>query len=184
MDDLFVRASTCTRCELSLTRQRVVVGSGSYDAALVVIGEAPGKSEDESGLPFIGRSGQLLFSLIEEETGLTREECFVTSVVKCRPPANRTPRRVEIEACSLWWDEQVERFADAIMVTLGNTAARAVLKTSAKIGDLHGQVIQLGALSVVPTYHPAAALRGVPNVTAMMRSDLRVVAALLSGKRS
>ena len=83
---------TCTRCALSLTRrQRVVVGSGPRDPALMVIGEAPGRDEDEGGEPFIGRSGRLLFQLIEEEVGLARAECFVTNVVKCRPPANRTP---------------------------------------------------------------------------------------------
>jgi uracil-DNA glycosylase family 4 len=184
MDDLIVRASTCTRCDLSLTRQRVVVGSGSYDAALVIVGEAPGKSEDESGLPFVGRSGQLLFSLIEDETGLTRDECFVTSVVKCRPPGNRTPKRAEIVACSLWWEQQVERFGTAVVVTLGNTALRAVLQSTSNIGALHGQVTQCGALTVVSTYHPAAALRGVPNVMSMMRSDLRIVASLLSERQS
>lgn len=179
MDNFEIEASRCVRCALSLTRTRVVVGSGSYDAALVVVGEAPGRSEDEQGLPFIGRSGQLLFQLIGEETGLTREDCYVTSVVKCRPPNNRTPKRNEIDACAPWWVEQRERVCAAVILTLGNTATRAVLASSQTIGALHGVAVTLGTATVVPTYHPAAALRGVPNVEAMIRSDLRVVAQLL-----
>ena len=179
MDDLAVRASTCVKCPLSLTRHHVVVGSGPRIPSLVLLGEAPGKNEDEVGEPFIGRSGQLLFTLVHEETGLLREQCYVTSVVKCRPPNNRTPRAQELLACRPWWEEQLALLERAIIVTLGNTSTREILRTKATIGELRGKVQPLGRSRVVPTYHPAAALRGGPNVVSAMREDLRVVKSLL-----
>ena len=100
-------AVTCTRCALAATRQRVVLGSGPTPARLLVVGEAPGRNEDEGGEPFIGRSGQLLTRLIAEEVGLSREEYFITNVVKCRPPNNRPPRREEITACAPWLAAQL-----------------------------------------------------------------------------
>ena len=170
---------TCTRCDLSLTRQRVVVGTGPRDAALVVIGEAPGRSEDEGGAPFIGRSGRLLFQLIEEELGLTRGRCFVTNVVKCRPPGNRTPTRHEVETCRPWLDQQLAGVTAKVVLALGNTASRAVLGHASGIGETHGRVVAVGDKRAVATYHPAAALRGGPNVVGVMREDLRIVGELL-----
>ena len=96
MENNIPELATCKRCALSKTRTRVVIGSGPDSPSLMVIGEAPGRHEDEGGEPFIGRSGQLLFRLIEEETGLLRSDCFVTNVVKCRPPNNRTPNRLSL----------------------------------------------------------------------------------------
>ena len=170
---------TCTLCGLWSTRQRVVVGTGPDDARLVVIGEAPGRNEDEGGAPFIGRSGQLLFRLIEEELGLTREQCFVTNVVKCRPPGNRTPTREEIETCRPWLDLQLTAVTAKVVLLLGNTASRSVLGVKDGIGGRHGQVVALGDKSAVATYHPAAALRGGPSVVRVMREDLGVVGDLL-----
>lgn len=169
----------CTRCALSLTRQRVVIGSGPRDAALVVIGEAPGRTEDEGGAPFIGRSGRLLFTLIEEVLGLTRERCFVTNVVKCRPPGNRTPTRHEIDTCRGWLDEQLNGVTSKVVLVLGNTASRSVLGHEGGIGETHGRIVALGDKRAVATYHPAAALRGGPIVVDVMREDLRIVGELL-----
>ncbi len=170
---------TCTRCDLALTRQRVVIGTGPLSSALMVVGEAPGRSEDEGGEPFIGRSGQLLFRLIAEETGLSREQCFVTNVVKCRPPGNRAPRRDELEACRPWFEEQVGLVQPRVVVALGNTAARAVFGFVEGIGRTHGRVQLVGAGQGLATYHPAAALRGGPRVVAVMRADLRIVKRLV-----
>lgn len=147
------------------------------------MGEAPGKSEDEGGAPFIGRSGQLLFRLLLEEVALTREQCYVTNVVKCRPPANRVPRAREIAACRAWWDEQRTLMDPEVVLTLGNTASRAVLATSEPISSLRGRVRHHDGLTVVATFHPAAALRGGSNVLEMMRDDLRVVRDLLARAR-
>lgn len=180
MSDLLAhRADDCTRCSLSVTRQRVVVGSGPSAARLLVLGEAPGATEDAGGEPFIGRSGQLLFRLLGEETGLRREDCYVTNVVKCRPPGNRTPTRVEIAACRGWLDEQLAQLRAPVAVTLGNTATTALLGPVGGINSVRGVARTLGPLTVVPMLHPAAVLRGGNNLTDVMRADLRVVASLL-----
>jgi uracil-DNA glycosylase family 4 len=170
---------SCTRCDLSLTRQRVVVGSGPSDPALLVIGEAPGRSEDEGGEPFIGRSGQLLFRLLEEEIGVTRSQCFVTNVVKCRPPENRTPTTHEITTCRPWLDEQLTKITPKAVLTLGNTAGRAVFGFSESMSAVHGRIMTLGSHRGLPTYHPAAALRGGPSVVNVMRADMQLLRPLL-----
>lgn len=145
----------------------------------MIIGEAPGRNEDEGGEPFIGRSGQLLFRLLEEETGLERSQCFVTNVVKCRPPANRTPTRGEIEACRPWIDEQLLQVAPKVVLAVGATAARSLFGTVSPMSELHGQVRALGAAQALCTYHPAAALRAANSVVPMMRSDLQILKGLL-----
>ena len=171
---------TCTRCVLSQTRQRVVVGSGPLSPALMVIGEAPGRDEDEGGEPFIGRSGRLLFQLIQEEVGLARAQCFVTNVVKCRPPANRTPTRDELTACRPWLSEQFQLVRSPLVLALGNTAARSVFGFEEGIGMTHGRIVKLGGGRGMATYHPAAALRGGPSVVDVMRADLRILKTLVA----
>jgi len=143
----------------------------------MVVGEAPGAREDETGEPFIGRSGQLLFRLLEEETGLTREDCFVTSVVKCRPPANRTPTRDELLACRPWIERQLELVAPRAIVTLGATSSRALFGVREKMSDAHGLVREYRGTPGLATYHPAAALRGGRAVEELMREDFRRVRA-------
>lgn len=172
--------ATCTRCDLSLTRQRVVIGSGPNTPQLMVIGEAPGRSEDEGGEPFIGPSGQLLFRLLKEEVDVTRSQCFVTNVVKCRPPANRTPTFLEIKTCRPWLDEQLAMITPRAVLTLGNTASRAVFGFEESMGAVHGRVVHLGAVAGMATYHPAAALRGGSSVVQVMRRDLAVLRQLLA----
>ena len=171
---------TCTRCALSATRQRVVVGSGPSRAALMVIGEAPGRSEDEGGDPFIGRSGQLLFRLIDEVMGLSRSECFVTNVVKCRPPANRTPTSDEVATCQPWLVEQLGEVRPSFVLALGNTAARSLFGFVEGITATHGRVVEVSGIPGLATYHPAAALRGGPSVVEVMRDDLATLKRLMA----
>jgi len=147
----------------------------------MIVGEAPGQTEDEGGEPFIGRSGRLLFTLVHEELGLRREQCFVTNVVKCRPPANRTPRPVEIASCRAWLDEQMTWCHPRVILALGNTAAKSVFGFDAGIGLTHGRVVTVGLSQGLATYHPAAALRGGPSVVEVMRADLRVLKEVLAG---
>jgi DNA polymerase len=170
---------TCTRCDLSLTRQRVVIGSGPLSPQLMIIGEAPGRQEDETGEPFVGRSGQLLFRLLEEVVGLTREQCFVTSVVKCRPPGNRTPTRHELATCRPWLDEQMQLISPRVIVTLGNTAARSLFGFVEPMRAFHGRVVPVGAVPGVATYHPAAALRAGDVIADFIREDFVKVRDLL-----
>ncbi len=178
MFDLSALAS-CTRCALSTTRQRVVVGSGPQGATLVVVGEAPGRSEDEGGEPFVGRSGQLLTRLIAEELHLERVDYFITNVVKCRPPANRTPTRVEIATCRPWLHEQLALFPRGVVLAVGNTAGRALFGYRDALKSVRGQVLRGELGRGVVTFHPAAALRGGPSVVEMMREDLRRLHALM-----
>jgi len=175
----FAEMSTCERCGLAATRQRVVIGTGPLDARVMIIGEAPGRTEDEGGAPFIGRSGKLFFELLTEEVGLSRAQCYVTNVVKCRPPANRTPTPPEIAACRPWLVEQLDRVAPSFILTLGNTAGRAIFAYRSGIGQVHGHVFRSGSIRGIPTYHPAAALRGGPSVVDVMRDDLRVLRRLV-----
>lgn len=169
---------SCQRCALSRTRQRVVVGSGPARPTLLVVGEAPGRAEDEGGEPFIGPSGRLLFALLDEVVGVMRDECFVTNVVKCRPPGNRTPRREEMDACRAWLDAQVAEVAPRVTLAVGLTAAREILGDARTMARLHGRVVERPGGVAVATYHPAAALR-TPSVVDVMRADLAVVRRLL-----
>lgn len=169
----------CTRCALSTTRQRVVVGSGPATATLVVVGEAPGRSEDEGGKPFVGRSGQLLTRLISDELHLERDDYFITNVVKCRPPENRTPTRLEIATCRAWLQEQLALFPRAVVLAVGNTAGRALFGYRESLASVRGQVLQSDLGRGLVTFHPAAALRGGPSVVEMMREDLGQLHALL-----
>lgn len=160
-------------------RQRVVVGSGPHQPVLMIVGEAPGRSEDEGGEPFIGRSGQLLFRLIEEEIGISRSDCFVTNVVKCRPPANRSPTRHELETCRPWLVEQFAVVRPSVILAVGNTAARSLFGCASTMAEMHGRVVDLNNVIGVATYHPAAALRGGPSVVGVMRADLKIVKGLV-----
>ena len=173
--------STCTRCDLAATRHQVVVGSGSLRAKLFVVGEAPGAREDEGGQPFVGRSGQLLFRLLDDELGLSRDDCFVTNAVKCRPPGNRVPTRRELATCRPWLDTQFALAAPRAVLALGATAARATFGLREPMGVVHGRVSLVGVLAGVATYHPAAALRGGGRIEATIRADLAVLATLLEG---
>lgn len=167
----------CRSCCLAETRQQVVVGSGDPHADIMFLGEAPGAREDESGVPFVGRSGQLLDRLLAE-LGLARSAVYVTNVVKCRPPGNRNPRSDEIEACSGFLERQVDLVDPTVIVTLGNFAARRLLSTSEGITRLRGKFYPWSNRKVVPTFHPAAALRGGARVTDAMRADLEMAKQL------
>jgi DNA polymerase len=183
-DVLAVTMSTCTACDLSLSRQRVVPGQFPPGARVLLVGEAPGREEDEGGQPFIGRSGRLLDELLAE-VGLDRADMAVVNTVKCRPPANRKPRRVEAETCRPWLDSQVEVVDPAVVVTLGGSALAWALGSGHRLRDLRGRVHAVGAARrpLVVTYHPAAAMRFGPagEPLAALRADLALVAELLQG---
>ncbi len=178
--ELAVEAAGCTRCPLAATRTQVVFGVGDPDADLMFVGEAPGRDEDLRGEPFVGRSGQLLDRLLAEEVGIGRERVYIANVVKCRPPDNRDPRPEEIGACRPYLDQQVALIAPRVVVTLGNFATRLLLDTDRGITTLRGTSYPLGDTMLVPTFHPAAALRGGGVVLAQMRADF-VRAKLLMG---
>ncbi|MDX1449230.1 MAG: uracil-DNA glycosylase, partial [Acidimicrobiia bacterium] len=156
------RALVCTDCRLSETRTNVVFGVGDVGADLMLVGEAPGRNEDLQGEPFVGAAGQLLDELLAG-IGVGRDEVYIANVLKCRPPNNRDPRPDEIDSCKGYLRTQIRMISPRVVVTLGNFATKLLLRTDTGITRLRGQRFNwwLGA-TLVPTFHPAAALRGRP----------------------
>jgi uracil-DNA glycosylase family 4 len=179
---LGTEAMGCTRCALAQTRTQVVFGVGDPAARLMFIGEGPGRDEDLAGEPFVGRSGKLLDKLVHQELGLDRAQFYIANVVKCRPPGNRDPLPAEIESCRPYLEGQLALIAPSVVVTLGNFATRLLLQTTEGIRRLRGRVYPFGPGHLVPTYHPAAALRGGAEVVADMRADLVRAKRLLAGE--
>ena len=166
------QASGCTRCPLAESRTQVVFSRGDSSADLVFIGEAPGRDEDLQGLPFVGRSGQLLDKLVAEEIGLERDGFYVMNTIKCRPPGNRDPKPEELDACSPWFDQQLDLLQPKVIVTLGNFATKRLLETTDGITKLRGRSYPFRGATLIPTFHPAAVLRGGGVPMAQMRADL------------
>lgn len=181
LDELAALAAACTMCGLSETRTNVVFGAGSPDADVMFVGEGPGQQEDEQGLPFVGRSGQLLDHLLGE-IGLRRDEIYIANVVKCRPPRNRDPRPDEIDACKGYLRRQIELIDPTVVVTLGNFSTKLLLRTQTGITRMRGVAYEWWGRYLVPTFHPAAALRGGERVTDDIRSDLALVRSLIDGR--
>jgi len=181
--DLYREVGACTRCPLHETRTKAVFGAGDADADLMFVGEAPGAEEDRRGLPFVGRAGQLLTELLGG-IGLAREDVFIANVLKSRPPENRDPQPLEIEACRPYLFEQVRLIEPKVLCTLGNFATKLLSGSPAGITKVRGtpQVHELGSHTVflLPLIHPAAALRS-PSVKETLRSDFERIPALLSG---
>ena len=164
----------CTRCPLAEGRTQVVFGVGAPDADLMFVGEGPGAEEDRQGLPFVGRSGKLLDQLVLEEMGLDRrEDCYTANTVKCRPPGNRDPRPEEIASCRPWLEQQIDLIEPTVIVTLGNFSTKLLLATTEGITKLRGRTYPYRSGAVlVPTFHPAAVLRGGAAQLTQMRADL------------
>ncbi len=182
LKEVFREASGCLRCPLSETRTTVVFGAGNADADLMLVGEAPGKNEDEKGLPFVGQAGKLLDTLLAE-IGLARESVFIANVLKCRPPGNRDPRPSEIEECSRYLHRQVELIEPRVICTLGNFSTKLLRGDPTGISRLHGQaevrVIGPRAVRLYPIYHPAAALY-TPSMVETLRTDFARLPELLA----
>jgi uracil-DNA glycosylase family 4 len=183
LKEVFQQARTCTRCpELAATRKTVVFGAGNADAELMFVGEAPGASEDEQGVPFVGRAGKLLETLLGE-IGLSRSQVFIANVLKCRPPGNRDPLPVEIDNCQQYLRRQVELIQPTVICTLGNFSTKLLRGDPTGITRLHGQpeVLVLGtrAVRLYPIYHPAAALY-TPRMLETLREDFMRIPELLA----
>jgi uracil-DNA glycosylase family 4 len=148
----------CTRCRLHEGRNHLVFGEGDPHAALVFVGEGPGRDEDLQGKPFVGRAGELLTRIIEA-IDLTREEVYIANIVKCRPPNNRDPRPDEIQTCLPFLLKQLEVIKPKIICALGTFAAQTLLETEEKISALRGHFYPYHGAKLMPTYHPAFLLR-------------------------
>ncbi len=181
--ELQAEAAACTRCPLAAGRTQVVFGEGAEDADLLVVGEAPGRDEDRQGRPFVGRSGQLLDRLLRQEAGVERSEIYIANVIKCRPPDNRDPRPAEIASCRPWLEAQVRLISPRVVLTLGNFSTKLLLDTTEGIARTRGRAYPFGdgGTVLVPTFHPAAALRGGGEVLARMRADFVRAKRMLGG---
>ncbi|MGZ8237647.1 MAG: uracil-DNA glycosylase [Methylobacter sp.] len=157
---LQAEVAPCIKCDLCKTRTQTVFGSGNKNADWMIIGEAPGQSEDQQGLPFVGKAGLLLTEMLRA-IGLDREEVFIANIVKCRPPANRDPQSIEIATCKPYLSRQIALLKPKIIVVLGRVAAQALLNTDQPIGKLRGKRHALNDTPVIVVYHPAYLLRSM-----------------------
>lgn len=172
----------CTRCGLHATRTQTVFGVGRRDAALMIIGEAPGAEEDRQGEPFVGPAGQLLNAMLGA-IKLRREDVYIANILKCRPPSNRDPSPEEASTCTPFLNRQIELLRPRVMLAVGRIAAQWLLQTELPIGRLRGQVSKYGdsGIPLVVTYHPAYLLRS-PLAKAKAWQDLCLVKDLVESK--
>ena len=165
LEELYTSAQSCQLCKLAATRKKVVFGEGNPHARLMFIGEGPGKDEDLSGRPFVGRAGQLLTRIIENGLKLKREDVYIANVVKCRPTIDglgqrdRPPESDEVKACAPYLRQQIELIKPEVIITLGNPSTRFLLNTMEGITKLRGKWQSYNGIAVMPTYHPSFLLR-------------------------
>ncbi len=174
LDQLYAPYKKCMQCPLGgLGRTKVVFGDGNPDAKLMLVGEGPGREEDEQGKPFVGRSGKLL-NRIFEIIGIEREELFITNVVKCRPPDNRKPFPNESKVCkNILLLNQIKIIRPKIICTLGSSAAEGLLEKEIKITKIRGQQFKLDDIIIIPAYHPAYVLRN-PKELEFLTDDIKL----------
>jgi uracil-DNA glycosylase len=174
----------CRRCKLASFRKTIVFGQGNPRAELMFVGEAPGSEEDEQGLAFVGRAGQLLTDIIEKGMKMRRADVWIGNVLKCRPPQNRNPEPDEILSCQPFLDAQIRAIRPRVLVGLGKFAAQWLLKTAEPISRLRGRLGERDGIPVMPTYHPAYLLRnpaGKKDVWEDMKAVLRLLGRPVPG---
>ena len=158
LTELNEQICTCMQCPLGHTRTNFVFGSGNPNADIMIVGEAPGADEDEQGLPFVGRAGQLLTKILEA-ISLPREEVYICNILKCRPPNNRKPLVGETDQCEPYLWKQIEIVQPKLILALGLTAANTLLKNKESMTNLRGKIHDYHGIRTLVTYHPAALLR-------------------------
>ncbi len=158
MEEIKQHCNTCTRCELHHGRTHAVIGRGNPTAPVMIVGEGPGQNEDEQGLPFVGKSGQLLDKILES-VRITTEDVFICNVVKCRPPDNRTPKTPEAEACKGYLLEQIRLVDPQIILLTGATALKGLLGIKEGITKVRGKWVEKDGKFYLPIFHPAYLLR-------------------------
>jgi len=181
VDALVPVIDACRKCQLGSSRLHSVPGEGDPRAGLVVVGEAPGATEDETGRPFVGRAGQLLTEILKA-IGLAREEVFICNVLKCRPPLNRDPEPLEVAACSPYLHRQLELLGPRVILAMGRPAAHALLGSNASLNELRGRVHRYLGIPTIVTYHPAALLRN-PHWKRPTWDDVRIARRIYDGER-
>ena len=169
----------CSRCKLhTLGRSRIVFGVGNSSAALMFVGEAPGADEDEQGIPFVGRAGQLLTKIIEA-IELKRDDVYIANVIKCRPPNNRNPEPDEVATCEPYLFRQIDVIKPQVIVTLGKFATQCLLRSEEPISKLRGRVFDYRGSKLIPTFHPAYLLRN-PSSKREVWDDMKLARSILT----
>ena len=164
----------CTRCRLAAGRTQIVFGDGRPDADLLVVGEGPGEQEDQQGLPFVGRAGELLTRMLERGLRIPRADVYICNIVKCRPPNNRTPAADEVQTCRPFLDGQIDAVRPLVIIALGKPATSLLLGRDVAISRLRGQWQEYRGYPVMPTYHPAFVLRRyTPEIRRQVWEDLK-----------
>jgi DNA polymerase len=176
---LAAEVRSCTKCPLHSSRTNAVPGEGPSGALVVIVGEAPGRNEDEQGRPFVGAAGQNLDDLLSV-AGLSRDSVFITNCVKCRPPANRRPARAELDACHPYVRRQIEAISPSMVVLLGDTALKEFFPENS-LGGSHGTSMKRGGVEFYPTYHPASVIYN-PSLREVLRADFRKLGSLVGGQ--
>ena len=154
---------SCTKCSLSTGRTNVVFGRGNPKARILIIGEGPGQQEDEQGLAFVGRAGKMLNKSFLSVGIDTNEDCYISNIVKCRPPNNRKPKSIEIEKCMPWLDSQIELIKPKVIVLAGSTAVQSYLNINQPISKIRGKWITRKSIKYMPIFHPSYLLRNSSN---------------------
>lgn len=180
MEILDAEVKACTKCELHKNRKNAVPGEGPIDAKIMLVGEGPGQNEDEQGRPFVGSAGKLLVELLDS-IGLRRSDVYITNIVKCRPPNNRAPRRSEVETCNSYLAEQIRLIKPSIICPLGTPAITTILGEEYSATKSHGQLARKDGRTILPMYHPAAALYDA-SLKAVLASDFGTLKTLLSAE--
>lgn len=180
-DNLELESRYCNKCLLSETRNNVVFGKGSHEAEILFIGEAPGKDEDQTGEPFVGRAGKLLNEILFS-MNLSREKVYITNTVKCRPPENRNPNKDEIKSCSGFLDSQIKYISPKIIILLGKVAAESIMNTSEPMTSLRGRVhyYKDTGIPMIVFYHPAYLLRS-PSEKSKVWNDILLLNSITDG---
>ncbi len=181
LDAMAAAVDGCQRCKLGSGRTHIVFGVGNADADLVFVGEAPGKNEDEQGIPFVGRAGQMLTRMIENVIEIPRSDVYICNILKCRPPGNRNPEPDEIACCEPYLYKQLEIIQPRLIVALGKFAAQWLLQTQTPIGKLRGKFGRYRGIPTLATYHPAYLLRN-PSQKRTVMDDLLRIKAVQSGE--
>jgi DNA polymerase len=178
LEDIRVELRNCTRCSLGRSRTNLVFGVGNPAACLVFVGEAPGRDEDLQGVPFVGKAGELLTSMINR-MGFKREEVYICNVLKCRPPNNRNPLPEEIEMCNPFLLRQLRAIGPKVIVALGTFAAQTLLETKEPISKLRGRFHDYHGIPLMPTFHPSFLLRNGPEMRWVVWEDMAKVLELM-----
>jgi uracil-DNA glycosylase family 4 len=178
LQELSVEIKTCPKCRLAETRTHAVPGEGSPRASIMFVGEGPGENEDRTGRPFVGQAGKFLDELLQK-AGITRDEVFITNIVKCRPPQNRVPLEDEVEACSDYLMAQIAVIEPKFVVPLGGSSLKTLLGPDMKITQARCKVFRKSGILYIPLYHPAAALHNVKLVETL-QADILTLKELIN----